>query len=440
MVSGAGIADVQDRQVRVGDAAVDVLVFFPEAALELQPHLHGGRVRNRRDRARHRRAHIHGYLRQYGQRNRAQAPIGARRHPCVRVGRIHIGGGDAAIVLPDVDDLRVVTDQGSEFPPECLADPAHPAHRLEQRRLHVVDIAVRDVLPQIRFQQVGQADGFGRRGARAQSSARRLLESAPVAGFVARHVLEVAVERAPLAQRLEQLFLVLLADPGIQGILARRLGEQLRDMALIVGLDLAITLRLAAECAAIVQVGLVIHLYECFERHAQHLAVVEHAPVMVRNAPWARIDVQVLVEYALLNGPAQFGVPVAAAQRPVAPARPAVEFEHLNTIARVAQLIRGRHARHAGAQDQHRRAAWRMLQIDGARIRRVRGEAQRAHGLIHRRAARRDAYHAKQVAAAQRGWGTIIVHHGSRDRGGQAGAARLRSVSYHMCVRPTRQA
>ena len=58
-IAAVRVADIADRQIGVGDAAVDLLVLFPEAALELQSDLDGRRVRDRGDGLRHGRAHLH---------------------------------------------------------------------------------------------------------------------------------------------------------------------------------------------------------------------------------------------------------------------------------------------------------------------------------------------------------------------------------------------
>src|SRR5258708_2943842 len=109
-------------------------------------------------------------------------------------------------------------------------------------------------------------------------------------------------------------------------------------MPLIVGLDLPKAPRLAAEGAAAVQIGVVIHLQERLERHAEPLAVAQHAAVVIGDSPGTGIDVQVLVESALLSESAELRVAVAAAQTPIAPACTAVEFQHLHLVAGVAQL------------------------------------------------------------------------------------------------------
>ena len=101
---------------------------------------------------------------------------------------------------------------------------------------------------------------------------------------------------------------------------------------------------------------------------------MHHAVMVIRNSPGARIDVQILVEFALLREAAEFRVPVAAAQRPISAAGSGVVFEHLNLVAGVAQLIGRGQPSHAGAEDQHRGIARRSLQINRALVRRFGGE------------------------------------------------------------------
>src|ERR1035441_3343422 len=111
------------------------------------------------------------------------------------------------------------------------------------------------------------------------------------------------------------------------------LGQKLRNMALIVGLDGAEALRLAAEGVAAVNVGVVVNLDERFERQPEQLAIIQHAAVVIRNSPRARVDVKTRVELAFLRGSAQFDITVAAAQSPVAAAGAVVVPEHLRPAA-----------------------------------------------------------------------------------------------------------
>ena len=130
----------------------------------------------------------------------------------------------------------------------------------------------------------------------------------------------------------------------------------------------------------------------------------------MRQAPRAWIDVEAFVEAALLLRAAELRVRVAAANRPVATARSRVVLEHLHPIARVAKLVRGGHAGDAGAEDQHRCAAWCAGEIDGTLAPRFGREAERGHRLVHRRAAGRDADHAQQSAPRHRRRRVSIRH------------------------------
>ncbi len=181
-------------------------------------------------------------------------------------------------------------------------------------------------------------------------------------------------------------------------------------MSLVVGLDRAIALRLAAKGACAVQVGVVVDLKERFQRHTQPLGVMHHAVMMVRNAPWAGIDVQILVEFALLGGTAEFGVVVAAAQAPIAAAGAAVVLQHLHFIAGISQLVSGAHTGHAGAQNQDRGARRRTLQIHGTFVRGRIRKSQCTHGLVHGGTARTHADQAQQVTAADRIRIRIVLH------------------------------
>src|ERR1700690_2854448 len=123
-------------------------------------------------------------------------------------------------------------------------------------------------------------------------------------------------------------------------------------MSLIVGLDLAKALGLPAESLAAVQVSVVVDLEKGLELDAEALDVMHHAVMVIRNPPRARIDVQVLVKFALLREPAQFGIAVAAAKAPVAATGSSVVLQDLNRVAGVAQLVRGGHPGHAGAENE----------------------------------------------------------------------------------------
>ena len=85
--------------------------------------------------------------------------------------------------------------------------------------------------------------------------------------------------------------------------LLRDLGEQLGDLALEIRLDVAEALRLAAERALRVQIGVVVDLDEGLERDAEPPAVIEQRVVVIGDAPRAGIEIEALVELAGLLAP-----------------------------------------------------------------------------------------------------------------------------------------
>src|SRR5882757_9340269 len=131
------------------------------------------------------------------------------------------------------------------------------------------------------------------------------------------------------------------------------------------------------------QVSGVIHLREGLQRYLEALAVIEHGPMMVRNAPGTWIQIQSLGELHVLGETAQLRIGVAAIQRPVAAAGPIVVFEDVNLIAGVAQLECGRHTGHARAQNQHRRTFRITFEFDGPGINGLARMAQFGHRLVH---------------------------------------------------------
>src|SRR3984957_19950760 len=104
-------------------------------------------------------------------------------------------------------------------------------------------------------------------------------------------------------------------------------------MALIVGLDRAPPLRLAAEGIVAVQISVVVDLHEGLERDSQPLAVAQHPAVVIWQPPRAGIDVQARIKTALLGLSAQLRIAIASAQRPIAAAGPGVVLQYLDPIA-----------------------------------------------------------------------------------------------------------
>ena len=101
-----------------------------------------------------------------------------------------------------------------------------------------------------------------------------------------------------------------------------------------------------------------IELDEGLERDAEALAIIEQGAVMIGNSPRPGIEIEAFFEVAGLRRAAELRKTVAAAQRPVAAAGAAVEFQDLDLVAGRAQFQCGRHAGKTGAEDQHGRALW----------------------------------------------------------------------------------
>ena len=76
------------------------------------------------------------------------------------------------------------------------------------------------------------------------------------------------------------------------------LGEELGDPSLVVREQVAKALRLAVESLSAVHIGVVVHLQERLERDAEALRVMEHAAMMIGNAPGARIEIEPALELA----------------------------------------------------------------------------------------------------------------------------------------------
>src|SRR6202035_3889222 len=98
------IADIGDGQIGVGDAAIDMIVFLPEAALELQADLDGRGIGYRRDGGGQGWSDIHGNLREDGQRNRTKAPIGPSFELGAGRAGVFVHNTHAGIVLLDIGD------------------------------------------------------------------------------------------------------------------------------------------------------------------------------------------------------------------------------------------------------------------------------------------------------------------------------------------------
>ena len=294
------------------------------------------------------------------------------------------GHRHALLALRDLRDPGVVGDEVADLAREGVADPAHAADRLEHGGLELIGRERGKAAPQPRLQDVAEADHLAGDRLGAEPAAGIARVAAELGDVGPRLVGVILVEHAPPAQRLEQHLAIPVRHLLVELALPNHLGEQLRNMALEVGPDLADPARLATECLGRMQVGIVVELLEGLELHAQPLAVIEQAVVVIGNPPRPRIEIQAGIEFALLRRTAQLGVAVAAAQRPVAPTGAAVELQYLHRVAGLAQLQRRHHAGQSGAEDQHRGALGAALELDPSLVARLGGVPEAGHGLVQR--------------------------------------------------------
>ena len=403
-----GIGDQRNILAGKAVAAVNVIVGFPEAPCHLQADLHRIAVRHRRNRRLLGRGQVVGDLVQHPQRDGADAEVGlGLGHRAA--GGVGIGDGDAGLVLVDVGDLGVEGDHLVHLALERLADHAHAAHRLEHGGLHLMVHEEGHVLPHLAGDHIteGQQGGGNRRA--IDAAARRAVVTAMLGRFQVGLVLHVRVQHAPAAQGFLQLVLVLGRQIRIQRLLVDRLAQQLSDIAFEIRRRLAVAHRLAAKGIGIVHHGVVVELDEGFQRHAKGLAVMQQGAVVIGNAPRAGIEVMALGKAYFLGGAAQFGIGVAAIERPVTAASAVLIFQDADLVTRLVQLIGRHHAGKACAQHQHRSPGARARQVGRALILRLAGMTHGGHGLVERGAAAHHADRGQELTACSHRWDSPVL-------------------------------
>jgi hypothetical protein len=403
VIVGAGVGDQRIGQIGEADAAVDVLVFLPKTPLELQTDLDGCGIGQVVDRHLHFGRHFGLDLAEDGERHGADAPVGTYRLRLAALVRVLVVDGDTFVVLVDRKDFRIVADQFAYFALERLGDHVHAADRLQHRGLVFVEIADTETAPKPGLHDIRKADRLRRLGKRHLATARIDLETAALAAVAAGNIGIVLVERAPAFQRFEQLLAVFGRDSLVEAALFRDFRKKLGDMAVKVCVDMAIALRLAAKRLGRMQLGVVVDLHESLELDAEPLAVSEHRMVVVWDAPRAGIEIKALVEFALLFEAAEFGVFVAAAQRPAAAAGFLAVLQDLNLVARLAEFVGGDHAGKPGAKDKHGSTFRVAVELDRPLVGRLLRKTEGCHGLVHGCTSSKRADHGKEIAAAEVG-------------------------------------
>ena len=177
-------------------------------------------------------------------------------------------------------------------------------------------------------------------------------------------------------------------------------GEQFGDIALIVGLHLPESLRLATESLRGMQVCVVIDLDERLERYLQAFGIVEYTLVVIRNAPRPWVQVKPVCKIAVLGGTAEFCITIPAPDSPGSTTRTVVVLEYLHVVARVPQLKRCDETGHARAEHENSSPLGRTIESDRSGVGRGIGEPQRAHALHHGGRAEALADQRQQLPAA----------------------------------------
>ena len=175
-------------------------------------------------------------------------------------------------------------------------------------------------------------------------------------------------------------------------------------------MHVAEALRRSAERVLRMHVGVEIDLRERLERHLEALGIVEHRMVVIRNAPRSGIEVVVLVELAALVKAAEFGVLVAAAQRPRAATSALVVFEHRDLVAGAPEFVRRYEPGHSGAEHKHRCAARRAGKVDRPGVTRFARKTESGHRLKQDPRAGRLADTAQQFAPADGCMRSVLWH------------------------------
>ena len=154
---------------------------------------------------------------------------------------------------------------------------------------------------------------------------------------------------------------------GIQRPLADRLGQQLADVAEVVGLRGPVADPLPGqrsgrpELLLVVVPGVRVGIGEDLDGDAELPAVVERR-VVLRDAGGPGVEVLPLAEGRASGWAVDLGLRRPAADRPVPAARPVAGLQDLAGVAGLLELVGRRQPGDAGAEDQHLRSVGAALE------------------------------------------------------------------------------
>jgi len=196
----------------------------------------------------------------------------------------------------------------------------------------------------------------------------------------------------------EQPLPVLGSQRRVERALVGGLGQQLGDVAVVIGLRDAVTDLLAAQRARVllVVIGVGVGVGEDLDRHAELAAIVEGDHVL-GQARRSAVHVLAVGEARPLGSAVEVGLRRPAVRRPVASAGTVARLEHDAAVAGLAELVGADQPRDPGAQDDDALSPPAAAQAEVAFRRRMPGPALGGPG---RRRVRRRGDQAERVHGA----------------------------------------
>src|SRR5579872_5814373 len=134
--SGRGVPDLRDVALGPGDAAVDLVVLLPEAAIGLERDLDHLGIGGCRDRGPNLRREVGGNAGEHRERYGADAKVAPDR-ALGTAPAIAIDDADTLAVPADLASLRAVADRAVDAALEGGGDPVHAADGLQHGRREI---------------------------------------------------------------------------------------------------------------------------------------------------------------------------------------------------------------------------------------------------------------------------------------------------------------
>ncbi len=340
------VPDVGDVLVGLGDAAVDPVIQFPPAGLVLQADLRGGRRGDRLQCGLDAGAEVVRDLGEDVGRQRADAVVGLD-HP--RTAALGVRDRNTAPLVGDVRDGRPCTDAvRADRPGEGLRYLVHAADRLEHQHGLVEAEFEGEVAADPAGEDLGGAGYVPERHTRSARGGRNGRVPAEVAPLVGHLVPQVS----PPLEELDELLLVGGRQLLVQGSLVGGLGEQLRDIAVDIGLGGAVALRLGHAGGLVVDVRVRVDVGEHLDRDAQFTAVVKRDHPL-RDPRGTAVHVVPVGETGGLPVAVEVGRRVTAPDGEVAPTGTVPGLQDRTVVAGLAEFVRRGQPGDTTPEDDH---------------------------------------------------------------------------------------